>query len=84
MDRDTEDAILEFVLQESAELERHRTEMIQEERRRIIAQQDEEYKASLELDQKKVGEEVGEAADEPKEGDIKALREARLKYFKIN
>lgn len=108
MDSDTDNAILEFVLKESAELERQRIEMLQEERRRVIAQQDEEYETSLELDRQRVqervnaepiGEVVGEVTeepigevteepvgevteDEPKEGDIKALREARLKYFK--
>lgn len=94
----TEEEILRIVLEESrvfAEQERENT------RRQLIAEQDEEYRRSLEIDRMKA--EVGvlhikeegydfnyvekqenqesTSVDEPREGDLKSLREARLRFF---
>jgi hypothetical protein len=71
----TEEEIIRLAIEESREFERVRLQM----RRRIIEEQDEEYRKSLEKDMKKENENI---PDEPKEGDIQALRKARLKFFK--
>lgn len=102
----TEEEILRMVLEESRVLAEREVERERENvRRQLIAEQDEEYRRSLEMDRVKaakideivvlddeegdetydfdyVEKETPEAVvDEPKEGDIKSLREARLRFF---
>ena len=104
----TEEEILRMVLEESRVLAEQEVERERENvRRQLIAEQDEEYRRSLEMDRAKVRkidevvvldddeeegydfdyveketpEAVVDEVDEPQEGDIKSLREARLRFF---
>ena len=104
----SEEEILQMVLEESRVIAEREVERERENvRRQLIAEQDEEYRRSLEMDRAKVRkidevvvldddeeegydfdyveketpEAVVDEVDEPQEGDIKSLREARLRFF---
>lgn len=87
MDDHLDEEILRMVMKESER------EFERECRKQLIARQDEEYRRSLETDKVKmqtiiiddeppVVQEVVQETKDPKEGDSRALREARLRYFK--
>jgi len=101
----TDEEILQMVLEKSRLMaERDREIAGRNARQQLIAEQDEEYRKSLEMDRAKaakidevvvlddeegetydfdyVDKETPEAVvDDPQEGDLKSLREARLRFF---
>jgi hypothetical protein len=104
----TEEEIIQMVLEKSRlmaerQAERDREIAGRNARLQLIAEQDEEYRKSLEMDRAKaakidevvvlddeedetydfdyVEKETPEAAVDPQEGDLKSLREARLRFF---
>ena len=100
----TDEEILQMVLEKSRLMaERDREIAGRNARQQLIAEQDEEYRKSLEMDRAKaakvdeivaldddedetydfdyVDKETPEAVVDPQEGDLKSLREARLRFF---
>lgn len=100
----TDEEIIQMVLEKSRLMaERDREIAGRNARLQLIAEQDEEYRKSLEMDRAKaakidevvvlddeedetydfdyVDKETPEAAVDPQEGDLKSLREARLRFF---